>query len=86
MARLENRVRKLEETVERGGFAAALSQATDEDIFLLADYAQRANDAKEAGKPSPILTPEEAEAARRFEELRAAAIREGWDRDAYRIV
>ena len=36
MGRLENRVRKLEEKVERGGYAAAFSQATDEDIFALA--------------------------------------------------
>jgi hypothetical protein len=34
----------------------------------------------------PILTPEEAEAVQRFEGLRAAAIREGWGEDAYRIV
>ena len=64
--------------------AAALSQATDEDVFLLADAARRAQQADVAGNPAPILTPEEA--AARFEELRAAAIREGCDRDAYRIV
>ncbi len=85
MGRLERRVRKLEETVERGGFAAALSRATDADIVTLANYAQRVHDAEEAGKPLPILTPEEAEAVQRFEGLRAAAIREGWAEGRYRV-
>jgi hypothetical protein len=85
VGRLENRVRRLEETVERGGFAAALSRATDADIFTLADYAQRAHDAEEAGEPIPTLTSEEAEAAARFEELREQAIRDGWNEGRYRI-
>jgi hypothetical protein len=84
VGRLENRVRKLEENVERGGYAAARARATDEDIFALADYAQRAHDAQQAGEPMPIPTPEEAEAARRFEALREEAIREGWGDSAYR--
>ncbi len=74
MGRLENRVRRLEERVERGGFAAALARASDEDLLLLEEYVLRVQGA------------EEAEAAARFEELRAAAIREGWGEDAYRIV
>jgi hypothetical protein len=86
VGRLERRVRKLEETVERGGFAAALARASDEDVFLLGDYAQRVQDAQEAGEPIPTLTPDEAAAVQRFEELRAAAVREGWGEDAYRIV
>ena len=85
MGRLENRIRRLEETVSRGGYDAALSQATDKDIFLLADLAQRAHDAEEAGKPVPVLTPEEAEAARRFEALREQAVRDGWNEGCYRI-
>ena len=85
MGRLERRVRKLEETVERGGYAAALSRATDADIFTLADYAQRVHNAEVAGKPLPIFTPEEAEAVQRFEGLRAAAIREGWAEGRYRV-
>ena len=86
MGRLEKRVRKLEEVTQSGGEAAALSRATDEDIFALADYAQRAHDAEEAGEPMPIPTPEEAEAAQRFEELREEAIRDGWDQGRYRIL
>jgi hypothetical protein len=74
----------LEEQVTRGGFAAALSMASDEDVFLLADYNQRAHDAEAAGEPMPIPTPEEVAAARRFEELRAAAIRDGWGESSYR--
>ena len=85
MGRLERRVRKLEETVERGGFAAALSRVTDADIVTLANYAQRVHDAEETGKPLPILTPEEVEAVQRFEGLRAAAIREGWAEGRYRV-
>ena len=77
MGRLENRVKRLEETVERGGFAAALSQATDGDIFALAGYVQRVQQADEAGEPTPSPTPDEAAAAQRFEELRAAAVRAG---------
>jgi hypothetical protein len=79
-------VRKLEETVERGGFDAALARASDKDILTLADYAQRAHDAERAGKPLPTLTPEEAEAAQRFEELREQAIRDGWNEGRYRLV
>jgi hypothetical protein len=86
VGRLERRVKRLEETVERGGFDAALARASDEDVFLLADLMQRAYDAQQAGKPTPTPTPDEAAAVRRFEELRAAAIREGWGKDAYRIV
>ncbi len=85
MRRLENRVRKLEETVERGGFAAAISRLDDEDVFLLADFMQRAYDAGQAGEPTPTPTPEEAEAVQRFEGLRAAAIREGWAEGRYRV-
>jgi hypothetical protein len=84
VGRLENRVKRLEETVERGGYAAALSRATDADIFALADYARRARRAEEAGEPIPIPTPEEAEAARRFEALREEAMRNGWGESAYR--
>ena len=84
MGRLERRLRKLEENVERGGYAAARARATDEDIFALADYARRAHDAKAAGEPMPVPTPEEAEAAQRFEALREEATREGWGESAYR--
>ncbi len=86
MGRLERRVRKLEETVERGGFDAAVARASDKDIFTLADYMQRAHDAEQAGKPIPTLTPEEAEAAARFEELREQAIRDGWNEGRFRVV
>ena len=86
MGRLENRVRKLEEKVERGGFEAPLSRLDDEDVFLLADFMQRAYDAQQAGKPTTTLTPEEAEAAARFEELREQAIRDGWGAGRYRVV
>ena len=86
MGRLERRVKRLEEKVERGSFDAALSRATDADVFLLGDYVQRAQDAEEAGEPIPALTPEEAEAAARFEELREQAIRDGWAEGRYRIV
>ncbi len=86
MRRLENRVRKLEETVERGGFAAAISRLDDEDVFLLADFMQRAYDAGQAGEPTPTPTPEEAETVARFEELREQAIREGWGEGRYRVV
>ncbi len=86
MGRLDRRVKRLEETVERGGFDAALSRASDEDVFLLGDYAQRVQDAERAGEPTLTLTPDEAAAVQWFKELRAAAIREGWGEDAYRIV
>ena len=86
MGRLENRVRKFEETVERGGFAAAISRLDDEDVFPLADFMQRAYDAQQAGEPTPTPTPEEAEAAARFEELREQAIRDGWGEGRYRVV
>ncbi len=84
MGRLENRIRKLEETVERGGFDAALSRATNEDIFALADIARREKEAEEAGEPLPTLTREEAEVVGRFEALREQAIRDGWGESAYR--
>ena len=86
MGRLENRVRKLEETVESGGFAVAVSRLDDEDVFLLADFMQRTYDAQQAGKPTPTPTPEEAETVARFEELREKAIRDGWGEGRYRIV
>ena len=80
-------MRKLEETVERGGLEAALSRLDDKGVSLLADYVQRAQDAEGAGKPIPPLTPEEAEAAQRLEELREQAMREGWASPRrYRIV
>jgi hypothetical protein len=65
-------------------YAAALSRAAAADIFALADYARRARRAEEAGEPIPIPTPEEAEAARRFEALREEAMRNGWGESAYR--
>jgi hypothetical protein len=83
---IENRVRKLEETVERGGFAAAMARLDDEDVFLLADFMQRAYDAQQAGEPTPTPTPEEAEALARFEALREQAIRDGWTEGSYRVV
>ncbi len=86
MGHLENRVRRLEETVERGGFEAALARASDRDIFLLEAYLLRVQDAQQAGKPIPTLTPEEAEAVARFEALREQAIRDGWGEGSYRIV
>jgi hypothetical protein len=86
VARLERRVRKLEETVERSGFAAAVARASDKDVFLLGDYAQRVQDAEQAGKPLPTPTPEEAEAVARFEGLREQAIRDGWGEGRYRVV
>jgi hypothetical protein len=86
VGRLENRVRKLEETVERGGFEAALARASTEDVFLLADFLPRVYDAQQAGEPIPTPTPEEAEAVQRFEELRAAAVREGWGEGRCRFV
>jgi hypothetical protein len=79
-------VRRLEETVERGGFEAALARASTEDVFLLADFLPRAYDAQQAGKPTPTPTPEEAEALARFEALREQAIRDGWGEGSYRIV
>jgi hypothetical protein len=84
VGRLENRLRRLEETVERGGFAAALSMASDADIFTLADYNQRAHAAEEAGEPLPMPTPEEVEAAQRFKALRVDAMRRGWGESSYR--
>ena len=85
MGRLEDRVRKLEEANEAAGWDAAISRLGDEDVFTLADWAQRAQQADEAGEPRPYPTPDEAAAAQRFEELRAA-VREGWGKDAYRII
>ena len=84
MGRLERRVRKLEEVTQRGGGAAAISRLDDEDVFLLADAARRAQQADEAGKPRPRLTREEAEAQARFFALREEAIRDGWGESAYR--
>ncbi len=86
MGRLENRVRRLEETVERGGFEAALARADAEDVFLLEAYLPRVYDAQQAGKPAPTPTPEEAEALARFEGLREQAIRDGWGEGSYRVV
>ncbi len=86
MGRLERRLRKLEENVERGGYAAALSKASDKDIFLLADAARKAQQADEAGEPRPYLTREEAEAQARFFALREEAIRAGWGESSFRIV
>ena len=84
MGRIENRLKRLEESVERGGFAAALSMASDKDIFLLADYNRRAHDAEAAGKPAPVPTPEEIQAAKSFEELRKQAVRDGWEQGRFR--
>ena len=86
MGRLENRVQRLEEKVERGGFAAAMSRLDDEDAFLLEGYVLRVVAADGAGAARPKPTPEEKAAWERLQELRAAAIREGWGEDAYRIV
>jgi hypothetical protein len=84
VGRLEDRVRRLEENVSRGGFAAALARASDKDIFILADHAQRVHDAQQAGKPAPTLTPQVAEAVQRFEALREQARREGWGASSWR--
>ena len=86
MGRLEDRLRRLEETVEAAGWDAAISRLDDKDVFLLADAARRAGQAEEAGEPRPHLTPEEAEAQARLFALREEAIRAGWGTDAYRIV
>ena len=86
MGRLERRVRKLEETVESAGGDAAISRLADKDVFLLADAGRKAQEADEAGKPRPRLTPEEAEAQARFLALREEAIRDGWNDGRFRVV
>ncbi len=86
MGRLENRVRKLEETVEAAGWDAAISRLDDKDVFLLADANQKAQAADEAGKPRPRLTPEEAQAQVRLFGLREEVIGFGWNEGRFRIV
>lgn len=86
MARLENRVRRLEETVEAGGGAAAISRLDDEEVFVLADAVRKAQQADAAGVPRPTLTREEAAAQARFFALREEAIRAGWGESSFRIV
>ena len=84
MGRLENRLRRLEEHDVREGFAAALQMASDEDISLLAGYAERALAADEAGHARPYPTPEEQEAFGRFEDLRRRAVQQGWGASGWR--
>ena len=86
MGRLENRVRKLEETVESGGFAVAVSRLDDEDAFLMEDKMLRVHDADRTGAVRPHPTPEVEAVWERLQELRADAIREGWGDGRYRIV
>jgi len=52
--------------------------ASDEDIFLVSGYVERALAADEAGTARPRPTPEEQEAFARLEDLRLRALREGW--------
>jgi hypothetical protein len=77
MGQLERRLRRLEEQDERVGFDAALRMASDEDIFLVSGYAERALAADEAGTARPRPTPEEAGAFERLEEHRRRALQQG---------
>ena len=85
MGGLERRLRALEDHDARDGFEAALRMASDEDVFLMAGYFERALAADEAGTARQQPTPEEREAFARFEDLRRRAAREGWDAAPWRV-
>ena len=75
MGRLEARLRKLEEEDEKVGHAAALRRLTDEELHAFIAYGRRA---LEAGGSFAGPTAQEADAVRRFHELRRQDLAEGW--------
>ena len=85
MGRLENRVKRLEEQVTRGGYTAALQRLDHEDFAVLLPYLERWEAAGGERVPQPRPTPEEARVLAKLNELRRRALQEGWGDSAYRI-
>jgi hypothetical protein len=84
VARLENRVRKLEEADGRVGWTAAIQRLDDEEFAVLLAYLERWGAEGGESTRSPPPTPEEAVVLRKLHEHRRQAIREGWGNSAYR--
>jgi hypothetical protein len=84
MGRLENRVKRLEEQVNRGGFAAAIQRLDEEDGAVLLAYLERWEAEGGERVESPDPTEREARMLFRLHELRRQAVAEGWGGSAYR--